>query len=685
MPMGSVTLRPGVNTQKTKSLNEAGVSVSNLIRYKDGLIQKIGGWTSTSIYSLTLDSTIREIHAWQGATGAQYLAVGATASLSVIQSGSLSNITPTTRTDNYIPNFSVSSNSNIVTINSSVGSSASLFDVVFFNTPLSIGNTFLSGAYQVNSIGGSSSYTILSSANNSSLPVVSSGILPIFDATAASGTVTVTLPNNNYQVINGLFYGYYAATTVGTSSNTGSVIIQGRYQTKSIVTTTSFTIQSPTQSSTTATATMNSGSVQIVYHIGDGPVPAGAGYGIGPYGYGGYGQGTTSASTASRGTAITATDWSMDNWGEILLACPYGGPIYTWSPDSGFVTASVVATAPFFNGGLFISMPQQILVCWNSTQTTGVIDPLIVRWSDAGDYTNFVESNATTAGSFRIPTGSMIAGGLQAPNHGVIWTDVDVWIMQYVGGDAIFNFTRVGSGCGLIGRHAAGVIGGTVYWCGTNNFYMIGQEGMRILPCEVWDFIFQNLSTANVSKIRCAPNSTFSEISWFFPSSGGTGENDSYVKYNVAEKEWDYGSMSRNAWIDVTALGNPIATDTVNVYQHEIGYDNTNQPITSSFESGYWAISDGNEMCFVDWFIPDMKFGTYSGSQTASVQITFNAVDYLGDTPRTSGPYTFTSTTEYLTPRLRGRFMSISIQSVDAGSFWRIGKARYRFAVSGRR
>lgn len=680
MPMGSVLLRPGVNTQKTKSLNEAGVSESNLIRYKDGLIQKIGGWDS--YYSLTLDSTIRQIHAWQGATGAQYLAVGATASLSIIQSNSLSNITPRTRTDDYIPNISIDANSNLVTIQSSVGSSASVFDVIFFNTPVAIGTTFLSGAYSVNTVGGSSSYTIISSAATIGASVVSSGILPIFNATINSGQVTVTLPNNNYQAINGLFYGYYAPTTIGTSAG---LVIQGRYQTKAVIDSTQFTIQSPTQSSTTATATMNGGLVEIVYYIGDGPTPAGAGYGIGPYGFGGYGSGTTSGSTASRGTPITATDWSMDNWGEILLACPYGGPIYTWAPDSGFVTATVVATAPFFNGGLYISTPQQILVCWNSVESTGVQDPLIVRWSDAGDFTNFVVSNATTAGSFRISTGSMIMGGLQAPNFGVIWTDIDVWIQQYVGGDAIFNHTKVGSGCGLIGRHAAGVIAGGIYWCGTNNFFNMAGQGVQVLPCEVWDFIFQNLDRDNTQKIRCAPNSTFNEISWFFPSVNGNGENDSFVKFNIVEKEWDYGILGRNAWIDVTILGNPIAADTVNIYQHEEGFDNVNQPINSSFESGFWSISEGNEMCFVDWFLPDLKFGTLSGSQSASIQITFQAVDYLGDVPRTYGPYTFTSTTEYLTPRLRGRFMSIIVESNDTGSFWRIGRPRYRFAISGRR
>lgn len=679
MPMASVTLRPGVNTQKTKALNEAGVSVSNLIRYKDGLIQKLGGWNQ--YYPLTLSSTIREIHAWQGLGGNQFLAVGTTGSsvsggtLNAITAGSLSDITPQTRTSNFTPAFSVGASTNIVTV-VDAGSSASIFNTVFFNTQVSVGGTFFQGAYPINTISGTSGYTLISTGN-SSAAVASSGILPTFTTVANSGIVTVNLPSNNYKVITGLVEPFIAPTSVG------GLTVQGSYTIQSIIDSTSFTIVTPTQALTSSTATMNSSLVEVVYYIGLGPPSGGSGYGVGGYGLGGYGMG--SGTTTSGGTPITATDWTMDNWGQILLACPANGAVYQWAPDSGFTTATVVWTAPFFNGGIFISMPQQILVCWKSVESTGVQDNLVVRWSDAGDFTNWTVSNQTAAGSFHIPTGSVIMGGLQAQNYGVVWTDVDAWIMQYVGGTVIFNFTRVGSGCGLIGPHAAGVIAGTVYWCGKNNFFSLSSEGVKPLQCGVWDFIFQNLGAANVSKIRCAPNSTFNEISWFFPSSASAGENDSYVKYNITEGEWDYGSLSRNSWVDVTALGNPIATDATTIFQHEMTNDAAGQPINASFQSGYWSIAEGNEMSFVDWFLPDMKFGTYSGAKTASVQITFTTIDYVGDAPRTYGPYTFTSTTEYLSPRLRGRFMSITVQSIDTGSFWRIGRARYRYGSAGRR
>ncbi|HEY6020430.1 MAG TPA: hypothetical protein VIY48_11120, partial [Candidatus Paceibacterota bacterium] len=404
-------------------------------------------------------------------------------------------------------------------------------------------------------------------------------------------------------------------------------------------------------------------------------------FGGGGFGTGGFGAGT--AISGAPGTPITSSDWSQDNWGEVLLACPKDGAIYTWSPHSGFQNAQVVNQAPFFNGGIFISMPQQILVAWKSIQDTGTQDNLIVRWSDALDYTNWTVSNQTAAGSFHIPTGSVIVGGMQAPNYGVIWTDIDVWIMQYIGGDLIFNFTRAGSGCGLIGQHAAGVIAGEVYWCGKSSFFKLGSTGVEPIPCTVWDYIFQNMNTAQASKIRCCPNSAFNEISWEFPSTNST-ENDSYVKYNLVERSWDYGLLTRTAWIDVSVLGNPIGTDTNGtVYQHETGQSQTGAPVTS-FRTGWWAISDGNELSFVDWLLPDFKWSLYSGNQDAQINITLYAVDYPGDTPRSYGPFTVTQATEYINPRLRGRLMSMLVTS-NNNVFWRLGRVRYRFQPSGRR
>lgn len=670
MPMGSITLKPGVNTEQTQALNEAGIFQSQLLRFKDGLIQTYGGWQS--IFT-TNPSTVKVMHAWQDITGLDWLAAGATTNLTVYNSATTQNVTPQTITTDNVPNFSISSGSNIVTIVDS-GSGPSVYNTVFFNTPIAIGNMLLNGGYDIATVLSSQSYTINSSVE-ASTTVVSSGILPIFDTTNGSATVLVTLPNNNFQSILGVQQSFRAPTSVG------GLTISGAYDVATVIDSTSFTITANALSTATATATMNSSLAELVYYVTLGPQALGSGFGAGGFGDGGFGTGESVA--GQPGIPISATDWSMTNWGEILLACPYNGAIYSWSPDSGFFNSQVVSEAPFFNGGIFISMPQQILVAWKSVQSSGTQDNLIVRWSDEGDYTNWEVSNQTSAGSFHVPTGSILMGGLQAPSYGVIWTDIDAWIMQFVGGDVIFNFTKAGTGCGLIGQHAAGVINNEVYWCGRSNFYKLGDRGVQPLPCSVWDYIFQNINTTHAHKTVCAPNSAFNEIGWYFPSINAT-EPDSYVKLNLVEGSWDYGLLNRTAWIDISVLGNPTGVDTNGAFwQHEMGAAVPGAPVTS-FQTGWWSIADGNEFAFVDFVIPDFRWSTYSGDSNASILVTFFSTNYPGDAPRAYGPFTVTQATEYINTRIRGRHMSMLVQS-NNDVFWRIGRIRYRYASAGRR
>ncbi len=678
MPWGAVQLNPGVDTQHTLSANSAGISVSQMIRYKESLVQTMGGWVN--YVSFTIPSTIRDLHPWQDITGTPHLGVAATGNLGVITAGSYQDITPQTTLSNPVPNFSISTGTNLVTIVDG-GANATTFNTVYFNTPIAIGGWLLSGAYPIATVGGSSIYSIaLSSVSNVS--VSASGILPVFSTSSGSASITVTLPNNGYQQVVGLFEQFIAPTTIGTSM---PLIVQGKYQIASVLDSTNFTINAVTQASTTATATMNGGDAQLLYYVTLGPLPPGSGFGTGGFGTGGFGTGAATA--GAPGTPITTTDWTMDNWGEILLACPTNGPVYIWSPDFGFQNAQVINEAPFFNGGIFVSMPQLILVCWASCQSTGVQDPLIVRWSNAGDYTNWAVTNQTTAGSFHFSSGSIIVGGIQCPQYALISTDIEVWTMSYVGGTVIFNFTKVGLGCGWISSHACGNLAGNPLWMGMNNFFTIGANGVVPLPCTVWDQVFQNLSVANQSKVRCGVNSPFNEVAWFYPSANSTGENDSYVKVHIesSEYEWDFGSMQRTAWYDISVLGMPLGADaTGQVYQHEIGTAITGVGLPS-FQTGWWTIGEGEDIPFIDLIIPDFIFGIRSASPNASVNITFFGVNYPGDVPTTYGPYTVTKSTEFINCRIRNRLLSAFVQGSAASEFWRLGRIRFRYGASGRR
>lgn len=675
MPMAAVELKPGVNTQETFALNMAGISQSQLIRYKTNLVQAYGGWDQ--LVSFTVPSTVRDLHPWQDSNGVKYLGVGGTNNLSVIiNSASISDVTPQTTTTDFTPNFSISSGSNQITV-VDPNSGATTFNTAYFNTPVAIGNILLNGAYPIVSVLSTGSYIITSSVV-ASTTIASSGILPIFDTTNGSASVTVTLPNNGFQSIPGLFQQFIAPTSIAGQT------IQGKYLIASVLDSTQFIINLTQQASATSTATMNNGNAEITYYITLGPVATVSGFGSGGFGSGGFGTG--SAIIGTPGTPITATDWTLDNWGEILLACPENGAIYQWGAHEGVTTAQVVNQGPFFNGGIFISQPQQILVAWRSDQSTGVQNNLEVRWSDAGDYTNWVVSNQTSAGSFVIPTGSYIVGGRQCPTFGMISTDIDVWVMQYVGGDVIFNFTRVGTGCGWIGKHACGILGGNPYWMAENNFFTLSGSGVVPIPCTVWDAVFQNINTNFQTKCVCGVNSTFNELTWFYPSASSTGECDSYVKLHLEGQEfqWDYGLLPRTAWEDISILGNPISADTQGfLYQHEEGTMITGVSLPS-FRSGWWAITEGNDMAFVDFIMPDFQWGLRTGAQDAQIAITFFSADYPGDTPISYGPYVVTQGTEYINTRIRGRLMSVLIQSQNS-EFWRLGRIRYRWAPAGRR
>jgi hypothetical protein len=677
MAFGSLTLRPGVTVEATPTLNQAGYSSTNLVRFQSGLVQKIGGWIK--YYPLPVTGIPRDLHAWQDLNETGHLAVGATTQLAVITSGTLQDITPQELTTDFAPNFTTTLSSTTVTVDDSNISTVTIFDSVFFNTPVSVGGIILSGLYPIDLVTGATTYQI-TAATAATSAVSNTGTVPTFTTTSGSATVTVTLANHNQSVGNRVVF--QIATSVG------GLTILGSYPVITVGGANTFTITANAQATSGTTVAMNSSEAQLVYYITLGPPAAGVGYGLGGYGLGGYGTGVVPS--VQTGTPITASDWTLDNWGETIMACPLNGGIYYWSPTGGFSTASLVSTGPIFNSGMFVSTQSQILIAYGASEEKDIgvdQDALLIRNSDQEDYTVWTESLTNQARRFRIPTGSRIVGGSPGAKFDLIWTDLDLWMMEYVGFPLVFTYNQVATSCGLIAEHAQTTFRGVTYWMGQSNFFAFGGGGVQVMPCSVWDAVFQDLDQDNVHKIRCAPNTPFNEIWWFYPSaSGGSGENDKYVKYNVVENAWDLGTLGRSAWIDQSVLGNPIAgTSTSLIYQHEEGYDADGEPITATFTTGYFYLAEGEDYVFVDNWIPDLKYGTYAGSQAAQVSVTFNVVNFPGETPVSYGPYRFSQSSTYIPTRFRGRQASITLTSSDSESFWRLGKSRFRFSSAGRR
>lgn len=681
MAYSGVKLIPGVNVERTPTLNQAGVSQSQLIRYRDGLIQKMGGWTN--FYPLALAGVPRDLHAWQDLNKVDRLSVGTTAMMGVLTAGDLVDITPQTLVSNFTAVFATTMGSNTVTVEDVNVDNVTTFDSVFFNTPITVGGIILSGLYPITLVTSPNTYTI-EAATPATVTISNSGSVPVFTTTLNSANVSVAFDNH------GLSTTAPENTIVFQIPTTGNgVTISGLYTVATVTDADHFVIQSAAQANATGSFAMNSDECQLVYYIALGPPAGGVGFGLGGYGEGGFGTGV--ANDVQFGSPLQADDWTTDNWGQLLVACPEDGGIYYWDPTGGYLNMSLISSGPVFNAGMFVSTSAQILIAYGSTisEQIGLLqDPMLVQWSDSGNLFDWTPSDQNLARNFRIPIGSRIVAGMAVSNQNLIWTDLDLWIMNFIGFPNAYGFNRIGAGAGAASSHAIQQQGGAIYWMSQSNFYQYGGGGVQVIPCPVWDAVFQNLNAAYIQNVRAMPNTPFNEIGWLYPSlASANGENDSYVKFNRLEpnQPWDYGKLPRSAWIDQSVLGPPIAANPGGViYQHESGNDAAGQPISWSYTTGFFRIGEGEDFAFVDRWIPDFIYGEFNQNPGASIQMMFNVAKFPGDTPIEYGPYTVTQSTEYVTTRFRGALVSITISGNDLGSFSRLGYIRYRYSVMGR-
>ena len=678
MPRQGIILTPGQNSELTETTLRAGYSKTSLGRFKSGLFQKIGGWTKFS--SNLVSGNPRATFGWQSLAGNKMLAVGSTSALTSFKDSTQQVITPQTFLSDVAPSFTTTIGSNIVTVADTNLSTVTSYDAVFFNTPVSVDGIILSGFYPIITTVSSTSYTI-QAATAGVAGVSAGGAVPKF--TTASGSYNVTVTLNAHGLSVGSDIVFPIATTVG------GVTILGRYLVTSITDANKFVITAASAATGTAGPTgMNSSNAEFVYYIAIGPNAPGGAYGSGNYGAGAYGLGITLI--GQTGTPITATDWTLVNWGEDLIACPQGGPIYYWGPNSGFSTAQPIGVGPALNSGAFVSTATQMVIAYGSTvpAVVGVYqDPLWVNWCDIQNFFSWVPSTTNQAGGFRLSSGSAIVAGAATPNCNLLWTDLDVWTMTYLGAPLVFGFLKTGSNCGLIAKHAFTQLAGNVYWCGKNNIFQMAGGTVSPMPCPVWDVIFQDLNPTYASLVFAGSNTLFSEVIIGYPSiADGQAYCTRYVKYNTVEGTWDTGSLQRNTWMDQSVLGSPIATtNTGLIYSHESGMDADLSPITSSFTTGYFYIDEAREYVFINQIVPDFKWGEYGGSQNATLQIYVNAVKNPGDTPTVYGPFTVTQSSPAITKRIRARQISLTVQSSDSGSFWRLGECRFRYSIDGTR
>lgn len=671
MPNQALKLRPGINTEATPLLNESGWSASQLVRWFQGFLQKLGGWSR--ITSTSLIGVCRGIFAWSDLQGVGYIAAGTDQRLEIWNEGNIFDITPIEETNNITHPFSTVIHTNAVTVHD-ITTSPSVGDWIYVMPYTSIDGLLLQGFYLVASIIDGTHYTFNAPIAASST-VNNSGVTSLFTTTNTSSNVQVTLNNHGFVAMTSV-YTVYVSTVVGGITFFNDYIVQ------TVIDANNFTITAATAATGSTTGSENGGDVRIEYLLPSGLASSSPamGYGEGGYGLGPYGIGGSSSSRS------LLRQWTFGQFGRILVACPIGGGIYEWDPNPGFFEnpASLISGAPSIATGIWVAMQQQQVIAYGITDpNTSAQDPMLVGWCDVDNFNDWVASATNQAGSFRLPRGSKIIGGMQGPQYGILWTDLGFWLMQYIGFPLVYGFNEIAQGCGLISMRSAGVLGGVVYWCSLNQFYVFNGASVYPLPCTVWDKFFQNANFPESDKFLLAPNSHFNEFFYFYASLAGTGEIDSYLKFNQVDNAWDYGQLIRTAWFDQNDVlaNNPIGVDgNALIQQHENGNDADGVPMVSSATTGYFKISDGLLIMFIERMIPD--FIAVSGT---SIQITVNMINYPDDTPLFSKTFTWIAgTTEYIIVRGRGRFAQLAISSSGLGEFWRLGEFIWTGTSAGR-
>lgn len=423
----------------------------------------------------------------------------------------------------------------------------------------------------------------------------------------------------------------------------------------------------------------------------DGSLSTGVGvYGGGVYGAGVYGGGSLA------GTILDADTWSLDNFGEVLLAClTSDGKIYESTPTA---QATQVTNSPTGVRAIVVT-PERFLVALGTTA-----DPRAVTWCSQEARTIWTPGVTNSAGDFTLQTNGRPMSGRRTDRETLIWTDADVWGMVYSGGTYIYSFARRGDNCGLIGPNACCVAEGAAYWMGNGQFFR--YEGtVRPIPCDVADYVFGHLNTTQRAKIVAVPFSQYGEVWWFYPSSSGlsdvivtltivdeegrTGtadfvlsdtsavtENARYVSLNYRTGAWMTGDLTRCAGVGSGVFSNPMLwDDTAKLFTHETGQARDGE--AAFVESGPLELGDGDRVLRIQNLVPDERI---LGDVAATIFSSFRPME----AETTSGPYTLTALTDV---RVSGRQFRLKLADADPTDpqDFRIGRFRAGVIAGGGR
>jgi hypothetical protein len=643
MPLSKLQFRPGIIREITEYSNSGGWYDCDKVRWRQGYPEKIGGWVA--VVKQPFEGSCRFIHQWSDLENDRYVGLGTSSHLYILWSNSYYDITPLA--------VGTTSNPNPLTLPA---------------------NPF------VTEVSGTSYSLVVAATGNAANP----GDYVIFSGAVGFDAYSTAFLNQQFEI---------------TEANS-----------------TTITISVPI--APLASGAQGGGSnVKATFLIPSGLDDAilGQGWGIPPWG-----GATVPASSVSVGWGepfdITLLDpanltvnqlrlWDMDNFGEDLVANIRAGPIYYWHQASGLaaralplnqavtvdgVTFTPDAAVPATARQILVSPNDRHLIAMgcedvNSTATGINAEPdlLLVRWSNEEDAYTWMPLRTNSAGSQRLNSGSYIIGGMRTSQQILIWTDLSLWGMTYIGMPYVFGFQSLAEGLSIIGPNACINTGTLVYWMDRGIFYAY-TGSVQELPCALKDYVFNDFNYEQGYKVYAGHNHAFSEVIWFYPSANSL-ENDRYVIYNYGEQLWSMGTIERTAWLDMGRTDLPIACDRANamLYYHEFGDDDNGSPLPAYVESADIDIDGGEHYLFLRRFIGDVTFrGT---AQQQSVGVTIFGRPAPGKPKVTMAQLQLTPNTGLQFMRLRERQISLRVESTDLGVSWRLGTLRSDMQPDGRR
>lgn len=517
-----------------------------------------------------------------------------------------------------------------------------------------------------------------------------------FATTNASTTVTVT--DAAHGAAAGDFVTFSGASAVG---GIAAATLNAEHEIVSIVSANAYTIVV----ATAATSTVASGggaSVVAAYQITAGePINVtGAGWGAGPWSRGAWGS-TYSSSVV--GTLLRV--WSADNFGEDLVACYRGGPIYYWDASVGtstraynLATAGGATDVPTMAFTIATTEDRHLVAFGATIFGSATFDPLLIRWSNQEDALNWTPSVTTTAGDLRVPIGSAIMAVQQTRQETLVWTDRSLHSFQFIGPPYTFGLQTIADNVSIIGYNAAVTVAGVTYWMGRDKFFRYDGRVMP-LPCSVQKYVFENIDASQSLQTYAGSNDQFGEVTWFY-CSRGSYEPDRYVTYNYLDDVWTIGSMSRTSWQFCSQRGGlPLATTggyttDGTLLTHEVGYDDasTDSPVAidAYIESTDFDIQEGERFAFVDQVIPDIDFDR-STVNAPTLDFSIKVRNEPGRTFGEEDVRAITKTasvdahTAQLWMRLRGRQMAVRVESTELGVAWLLGSPRINVRTDGKK